>query len=146
MLFLSRSIDSAEESLWLFFFAVAFNFVKSFILVWHSDYKWPTKTQKPFFILKESLLWNDINYKLKSCCNVLFWFAIDRATSTRTRPSSTPSKVGCWSKIFLKLLNLSSTKIRRPRAQFLPKQTSQPVNNIYVRIKLYFLPVQDYFW
>ena len=60
----------------LYFFPSAFNIklVKSFILVWHSDYELFTKTQKPFFSLKESSkCHHDINYRAKNHV-VLFLF------------------------------------------------------------------------
>ena len=78
MQFSSRSIEllfkaifelfSRRKSL-LYFFPGAFNIklVNSFILVWHSDYELSSKTQKPFFILKESSkCHNIINYRAKN--------------------------------------------------------------------------------
>ena len=50
-----------HPSLLLFFFLG----LKSFILVWHSDYEFSNKTQKPFFILKESNKCHNINYRVK---------------------------------------------------------------------------------
>ena len=74
-----------------FFFPGAFNIklVDSFILVWHSDYELSSKSQKPFFILKESSKCHNINYRAKS--HVMFVFVCNRsrASLTRTRPTST---------------------------------------------------------
>ena len=84
--FLSRSIKlivkqflsySAEESPCWIFFPGAFNIklVNSFILVWHSDYELSSKTQKPFFILKESIECHNINYRAKNHV-VIFCFGL----------------------------------------------------------------------
>ena len=80
----------------------------------------------------------------------MFWFAIDRALH-RHKLALLQHIVWRPKKIFLKLLNLSGKKNKnvihlprsvrigrviegysRPRAQYLPIRTSQPVNNICV--------------
>ena len=76
---------SRRKSL-LYFFPGAFNIklVNSFILVWHSDYELSSKTQKPFFILKESSKCHNINYRAKNHV-VMFcfgWQSIARFTNT----------------------------------------------------------------
>ena len=93
--FSSRSIEllfkaifelfSRRKSL-LYFFPGAFNIklVNSFILVWHSDYELSSKTQKPFFILKESSKCHNINYRAKNHV-VMFcfgWQSIARFINT----------------------------------------------------------------
>ena len=67
---------SRRKSL-LYFFPGAFNIklVNSFILVWHSDYELSSKTQKPFFILKEGSKCHDINYRAKNHV-VMFCFGL----------------------------------------------------------------------
>ena len=76
--FSSHSIElfSRRKSL-LYFFPGAFNIklVNSFILVWHSDYELSSKTQKPFFILKESSKCHNINYRAKNHV-VMFCFGL----------------------------------------------------------------------
>ena len=76
---------SRRKSL-LYFFPGAFNIklVNSFILVWHSDYELSSKTQKPFFILKESSKCHNINYRAKNHV-VMFcfgWQSIARFINT----------------------------------------------------------------
>ena len=82
---------SRRKSL-LYFFPGAFNIklVNSFILVWHSDYELSSKTHKPFFIIKESSKYHNIDYRAKNHV-VLFCLVCSRsrASSTRTRPTST---------------------------------------------------------
>ena len=94
---------SRRKSL-LYFFPGAFNIklVNSFILVWHSDYELSSKTHKPLFIIKESSKYHNIDYRAKNHV-VLFCLVCNRsrASSTRTRPTSTQ-----------KLLNLSREKIK----------------------------------
>ena len=58
---------SAEENpCCIFSGAYNIKLVNSFILVWHSDYELSCKTQKPFFILKESSKSHNINYRAKN--------------------------------------------------------------------------------
>ena len=84
--FSSRSIElilkqflnySAAENPCCIFRPGAFDIklVNSFILVWHSDYELSSKTQKPFFILKESSKCHNINYRAKNHV-VMFWFGL----------------------------------------------------------------------
>ena len=102
MKFSSRSIElivlkkflnySVEENPCCIFFPGAFNIklVNSFILVWHSDYELSIKTQKPFFILKESSKCHNTNYWAKNRV-VLFCFGLQSIARfmTWTRPTST---------------------------------------------------------
>ena len=69
---------SAEENPCCIFFPSAFNIklLNSFILVWHSDYELSSKTQKPFFILKESSKCHDINYRAKLIMMTMFCFGL----------------------------------------------------------------------
>ena len=69
-------LSSRRKSL-LYFFPGALNIklVNSFILVWHSDYELSSKTQKPFFILKESSKCHNINYRAKNHV-VMFCFGL----------------------------------------------------------------------
>ena len=143
---------------------MAFKFVNSFILVWHSGNELSSKTQKLFFILKESSKCHNINYRAKNH-DVLFWFAYrSRASSTRTRPTLT--HIGWrvkenFPETFKSQLEKKKTlftglgqsvlgetvpsvwvpplayflgRYSRPWTQFLPIRTSQPMNN-----KLYLL-------
>ena len=132
---------------------MAFKFVNSTLRLWivYQD----TKT---LLYSKRELNCDNINYKLKSCCHVLFWFAIDRALWININTNAAFFNTHrLEAEVFLKLLNLSRKKIKmlftglgrsvlgetvplafglgrysRPRAQFLLIRTSQPVNNIYI--------------
>ena len=67
--FLNYSENRKRNPSLLKFFTEAFNIklVNSFILVWHSDYEFSNKTQKPFFILKESNKCYNVNYVVMFC-------------------------------------------------------------------------------
>ena len=69
--------SSAEENPFCIFFSGAFNImlVNSFILVWHSNYELSGKTQKPFFILKESSKCHILYYQSKNQV-VMFRFGL----------------------------------------------------------------------
>ena len=96
-----------------------FKFVNSFTLVWHSDNEFASKTQKLFFILKESSNCHNINYRAKNH-DVLFWFAYrSRASSTRTRPTLT--HIGCrvnenFPEVLKSQLGKNRNVIHRPRS------------------------------
>ena len=68
---------SAEENPCCIFLPGAFNIklVNSFVFVRHSDYELSSKTQKPFFILKESTECQNINYRAKNHV-VMFCFGL----------------------------------------------------------------------
>ena len=62
---------------------------------------------------KRELNCDNINYKLQSCCHVLFWFAIDRAlwiNINTNAPFFNTHRLEA--EVFLKLLNLSRKKIK----------------------------------
>ena len=124
---------------------MAFKFVNSTLRLWivYQD----TKT---LLYSKRELNCDNINYKLKSCCHVLFWFAIDRAlwiNINTNAPFFNTHRLEA--EVFLKLLNLSMKKIKMlftclgrsvlgetvPSVWVPPEavlKTSQPVNNIYI--------------
>ena len=119
---------SRRKSL-LYFFPSPFNIklLNSFILVWRSDYELSSRTQKPFFILKESSKCHNITYRAKNHV-VMFCFglqSIARFISTNSSYFNTHTFKSRWSEYGL-------GRYSRPRAQFLPIRTSQPVNNIYL--------------
>ena len=68
---------SAEENPCFFFLALLISSVSIILplIVWHSDYELSMKTQKPFFILKESSKCHNINYRAKNHV-VMFCFGL----------------------------------------------------------------------
>ena len=87
---------------------MAFKFVNSTLRLWivYQD----TKT---LLYSKRELNCDNINYKLKSCCHVLFWFAIDCAlwiNINTNAPFFNTHRLEA--EVFLKLLNLSRKKIK----------------------------------
>ena len=73
----SQFLNYSAEEYPCCIFSGAYNIklVNSFILVWHSDYELSSKTQKPFFILKESSKCHNINYRAKNHV-VMFCFGL----------------------------------------------------------------------
>ena len=131
----------------ILFLALTIKLVNSFILVWHLDYELSLKTQKPFFILKESSkCHNIINYPAKNHV-VIFWGGCNRWRASSTQTRVLLQHIG-WrvkenvSETFTSQLEKNENVIHRPRAVHIRRNCTLGLSTGYSRPRAQFLPVR----